>query len=221
MKIISYLNAVTTFPVAWEELRPINGAPFTFIVEALKTRYQFQNAGQSLAGAQIGLTTPHLQAGMFASEGDNIQFNQLDFRPTDVAIGSGTTEQTEKIAKDLFSFLRSLGFREPPENYRKRQFTYSSVIVADLGPSIEKIFSRWAKITSFIQKSLPSEQVRLVPFGVKFMEFQGDVALGERQFIFERRQPSPPGENWIFSNGPFDTKTHVKVLEMIETEFGA
>jgi len=157
--------------------------------------------------------TPALQSGMF----NGIPFNQLDFQSGAVVIGAATTEQTLKIAEDLFDFLNNaLGFRKLPEN---RPRTYASILIADLGPVLSNMFSRWEKITSLVQKMMPPEN-RLLPMGVKFLTYKGNDAQADRQFIFERRVPTPPNEDWIFSQAPLDTETHVKVLEMIQTEFG-
>jgi hypothetical protein len=163
--------------------------------------------------------TPNLQTGMLQTETGPIQFNRLDFQVNGIVIGSGTTEQTLELASDLFEFLHgALGFRKPPENRRR---LYASTVIVDLGSIFGNIFDRWKNISSFVE-SLSPEGVQLLPFGLRFMEFRGGQPLLDRTpFNFERRAIAPAGENWIFSQGPFDTDTHIKVLEKIEAEFGA
>jgi hypothetical protein len=217
MRVVSYLNATTVFEIVWEEIRPPKGAPFVLTLDALKARYQFQAAGQSTAAAQQGLMTPALQTGMLQGKNGAIQFNQLDFQPTGIVIGSGTTEQTLQLASDLFEFLHTLGFRKAPEN---RNRSYSSTVIVDLGSTLGNIFDRWKNIISFVD-SISPEGTRFLPFGTRFMAFRGKEAMPERQFIFERRITAPADENWMFSQAPFDTDSHVKILEKIEAEFKA
>jgi hypothetical protein len=218
MRIISHLNAVTKIASQWDELRPLQGAPFITVIEALRTKYKFQAVGQSPISQAAGLMTPLLQTGVFESDEGPIQINQLDFQPTGVFIGSGTTEQAKKIEEDLFAFLHTtLGFRTP---HPSRKRTYATTIIVDAGEILGSIFKKWEKIISFIN-SCAKDEAPILPFGVKFIGYQNGEVVGDRQFLFERRLPSPPGENWIFSQGVFDTETHIKILKKIESEFKA
>jgi hypothetical protein len=214
MRVISHLSATTNFQIAWEEIRPLAGRPFMFTLEAIKERYQFQNAEQSATGSAQGLVTPHLQVGAFHGDAQ-IPFNSLDFHSLGIFVGAATTEQTFRIADDLFVFLQSLGFREPPAD---RPRYYSTIIVVDVGAALANIFKRWEKISAFANSVLPSH-AQLQAIGVKFLPFIGENAMAEGQFVFEKRVPAPKGQNWMYSQAPLSTEDHLKLLEMIEQEF--
>src|SRR5229473_1817037 len=214
MKIVSYLNAITTSNVNWEEVRPLAGAPFPVTIQIVKERYQFQVAGQSLSGQQVGLMMPSFQAGQLRTEEGFIVVNQFEFQPNAIVISSATTEQTYKFADDLFAFLHTeLGFRTPP---RLRKMTHLTTIIADFGPTLENVFGKWKDIAS-----LPAmkDGAELLPLGIRFMGYRDNQPVIERQFVFERRLAAPPGENWSFSQAPLDTDSHVKLLNEIERIF--
>jgi hypothetical protein len=214
MKIISHLTAVTVVEASWEEIRPQHGAAFLHVVNALQQRYQFQSTGHSEVSQNVGLTTPLLAAGQFEFDGAVVPLNQLEFQPSRVVISCSTTEQTLRVAEDLFSFLHAdLGFRLPPHD-RPKVFVTS--IVSDFDGLLDTAFERW---TTILQLLKGPGDVPMVPFGVRFMGLKDGALVPDRQFVFERRAPHPPGTTWMFSQAPLDTQRHVALLQEIERAF--
>jgi hypothetical protein len=218
MRVVSYLQAIATFSAAWDEVRPLAGAPFAPVVTAMRAKYGFQNATQSLAAQQIGLTTPAFQIGQFELDKKIIGVNALEFQPSSIQISCSKTEYCLIFFDDMMEFLHSeFGFRKPPRD-RKIIF-HRSAIVCDLGFDVAQTFGKWLEVQSLLASKVAAGEPELTPLGVRFLGRQNDPTNPESQYVFEQRLTSPPGENWIFSQGPFDTDTHEQLLHEIEAVF--
>ena len=218
MKIISFLHAVSTLHAPWEEVRPIAGEPYAVTAKAIKDRYQFQVASQSLLGQQSGLALPSFATGQFTAGEQTIVINQIEFQPTGILVSSPKTENNLLIFDDLFSFLQStLKFRPPP---KARKMTNVTTLISQFDSGIDKMFGKWMDVQSVIN-SMAADEAPLAPLGIRMIGFRNEEPVLDRQFIFERRVPAPSGENWIFSQAPLDTEKHVKVLEKVESVFQA
>jgi hypothetical protein len=217
MQVVSYLNAITTIPASWEEIRPIAGMPYALVVNAIKGRYKFQNAGVSVAGQQVGLTTPSFQTGQFEIDGKPVVVNQIEFQPTGIVVSCATSDDNLKLIADVIAFLGSnLNFRAPAPG---RTTHHMTTIISNFDSTWENMFGKWTKIQALLASLSTSEEAPLLPLGVRFIGIKNEQAVLERQFVFERRVPSPPKTNWIFSQLPFENEVHLRVLNEIEKTF--
>jgi hypothetical protein len=210
MKVVSFLSAITSINSPWDEVRPIAGRAIGVVTQAMRERYKFQASGQSAASQQVGLTTPNFATGQFQLGDSVIPINQFEFQPTAVVISCATTEQTYKVADDVFDYLaKTFGFR-PPEKDRHRQFM--TTIVVDFGPSGIPLSEKWTKVQSLMNGAF-GKGAPLIPFGVRFASITAEnQPQGDRQFVFERRATMPANSNWIYSQANLDTDTHLKLL---------
>lgn len=214
MRIVSFINGTVVYGAAWEEIRPLAGISVYAVIDALKEKYRFNQAGLSEAGQQAGFTIPHMQLGCY--QGSDIGITSLEFQPQGIIVTCSTTDQAEKVLSDVLTFLKnSFGFRDPSH---PRQKVYNSVVVSEFEFNIARTLDKWGKICELINAAMPAELPKLAPAGVKFVTKEG--AGPSISFAVERRMGSPEGENWWFSNGPLDTNSHVKILEQIEMIWG-
>src|ERR1700674_5892653 len=107
MKIISFLHAVSNLHAPWEEVRPIAGEPYAVTAKAIKDRYQFQVASQSMIAQQSGMIMPSFTTGQFTAGDQTVVVNQIEFQPTGILVSCAKTEHNLLVLDDLFSFLQS------------------------------------------------------------------------------------------------------------------
>lgn len=218
MRIISYMEAILTFAAPWDGVRPIAGIPFSLIANAIRARYGFQNVGLSPISQQVGLSTPLFTTGQFKFDDRDVALiNQLDFQPAGFNISSSKTAFCEAFFEDLFDFLVSqFGFRKPGADAKR---THRTAIVCDFGFPIDRTFGKWLEVKKLFDQLTSPGEPKLAPLGMRFMGERNQQLVAETQFLFERRVISPPDENWIFSQGPFDTETHERLLSEIAEIF--
>lgn len=218
MEVISYMADMTTVMIPWEEIRPIAGAPYGFVTNAIQQRYGFQSVAISPAGHAAGLMTPLFHTGQFSIDDRPVPANHLEFQPTQIVVGSATTDYSIRLLEDVMTFLNSsLGFRKLPKD---RKASHVTTIISNFNSSLDTMFGKWAKIKDLLVSLSGSDDPPLLPLGLRFVGFDNERAVPERQFLFERRVPCPPEANWIFSQAPLDTEKHVKLLTTIDQLFG-
>ncbi len=212
MKIVSYLEGSVSWNAAWDELRPLVGAPHQLVMASLQAVFGFSEAGASPTAATQNLMTPYLRFGSTISE-PQISINGVDFQADRVVASSSRTDLAEQALLQIVEYLQAtFGFRQPPD---ERTYNYHSTIIFDPESDIEASFhAPWGPLLDKFKQAPEEDISSLSAFGMRF--FPANPAItAESVFTIEKRVPCPPGENWWFSTGPFTTDFHEQLLVAI------
>lgn len=213
MKIISYLEAMVSLITPINLWRPDEGFPSAGLFNGIVARYGFQIYGFGEATAM-----PAFQAGQFVYEGRQITINSLEFQQGGVTANGTKTDSLELFLKDLVECLESeFGFKKDAK-FKK---TFRSTLLTEHSFEVDDIFGKWADFALFINENLsaPGRNQVVKPSGLKYLFWEGDRLVGDRQVIIERRIGPEGGPGRVFSVVPASNQDHIKVLERYEEIF--
>ncbi len=223
MRVVSYLQGSASRILTQDEYRPEIAPPYADVEDAIAARYGFRARAQAAGAAQFGVMAPVFQMGKFVSDGTAYQVISLEVGPQMITASCPTTDIADKLLDDLFEFAtRSLGFKLPERQYA---VVYNSTLIAQCSMEFVDVFGKWQSIQNRLQLLVDVDHpgLTLVPFGIKYLGSINGVLVGDvsLQFTFEKRVVAPETENWQFTQAPLRTKSHVELLNFIESTFTA
>jgi hypothetical protein len=218
MNIVSYINANTLRFIAQDEFLPEGQSSMFAFANPIAQRYGFQAHGESQTAASVGILSPAFQAGVFNFENVPVPIMSLEFLPARITATCSTSEQSNAFMDDLIEFLVThYKFRKPSREIQKFEV---SALVIDFGPQFLEKISVIGKILTTLNKFSSDASSLHAPMDIQGIRFAGTNSkhgqIVNMHYALEVRAGRPLGTNWLFSQAPLPTKSHVALLADIE-----
>ncbi len=220
MKIVGYGRGSIIILFPPEEVQPTRGLPIHEVVCSVRDRYRFLHA-PDLAKPISKLDQEGYQftGGTFVCGNENFTINEFTVYNDGISISSCNTDTSELFFEDLMNWAREeLEFRpfvhEPMKIYR-------SHITVKFDQPLSQIIKGFDKFSNALSTalemhtdfSMPVDLIR-IGMGVDGSKFG---KLSSIPFLMERRIGVSFDEEWYFSEAPFPSTTHIKLLEELES----
>ena len=219
MKIVGHSlgSVVVFFPP--EEIQPTRGIPISKAVYSIGDRYGFLRVPDPAKPiSKLDQEGYQFTDGTFVCRNENFTINEFTVYNDGISISSCNTDTSESFFEDLMSWAREeLEFRpfvhEPMKIYR-------SNITVKFDQPLSQIIKEFDKFSNALSTalemhtefSMPVDLIR-IGMGVDQSKFGN---LSPTPFSLERRIGVSFDEEWYFSEAPFPSTTHIKLLEELE-----
>ena len=213
MKIISYLEATVMLVGSVNLWRPDDGLPHSEIITELSGRYSFSMAG---IGESTGM--PAFQGGQFLYSDKNVAIHSFEFQQTGLVATGTKTDILEKFLEDVMMFIcAKFDFKSDVSFKKAFRSTMLSQFDFEIGDALDRLDELTRTISAIASND--SRKYAVKPAGIKYMYWDGDRLVGDRQVIIEKRIGQEAGHGRIFSFVPASTEDHIRVLESFEKVF--
>ena len=220
MKIVGYGRGSIIILFPPEEIQPTRGLPISKTVYSIGDRYGFlQVPDLTKPISKLDQEGYQFTGGTFVCGNENFTINEFTVYNDGISISSCNTDTSELFFEDLMSWAREeLEFRpfvhEPMKIYR-------SNITVKYDQPLSQIIKGFDKFSNALSTALEmhtefSMPVDLIRIGMGVDESKFGK-LGSIPFSMERRIGVSFDEEWYFSEAPFPSKTHIKLLEELES----
>ena len=220
MKIVGHGlgSVVVLFPP--EEIRPTRGLPITTVIYSIGDRYAFlQVPDLAKPISELDQEGYKFTDGTFVCGNENFTINEFTVYNDGISITSWNTDTSELFFEDLMSWAREeLEFRpfvrEPMKIYRSHITVRFDQPLSQMIKGFDKLSNALSTALEIhTEFSMPVDLIR-IGMGVD----QSKVGnLSPVPFSLERRIGISFEEEWYFSEAPFPSKTHIKLLEELES----
>ena len=220
MKIVGHGlgSVVVLFPP--EEIRPTRGLPITTVIYSIGDRYAFlQVPDLAKPISELDQEGYKFTDGTFVCGNENFTINEFTVYNDGISISSYNTDTSELFFEDLMSWAREeLEFRpfvrEPMKIYRSHITVRFDQPLSQMIKGFDKFSNALSTALEMHNEiSMPVDLIR-IGMGVDGSKFG---KLSSIPFILERRTGISFDEEWYFSEAPFPSKTHIKLLEELES----
>ena len=220
MKIVGHGpgSVVILFPP--EEIRPTRGLPIAKAVYSIGDRYGFlQVPDLAKPISELDQEGYQFTGGTFVCRNENFTINEFTVYNDGISISSWNTDTSELFFEDLMSWAREeLEFRpfvrEPMKIYRSHITVRFDQPLSQMIKGFDKFSNALSTaLEMHTEFSMPVDLIR-IGMGVDQSKFGN---LSPPPFSLERRIGISFDEEWYFSEAPFPSKTHIKLLEELES----
>ena len=220
MKIVGHSlgSVVVLFPP--EEILPTRGLPISKAVYSIGDRYGFlQLPNLSKPISELDQEGYQFTGGTFVRGNENFTISEFTVYNDGISISSCNTDTSELFFVDLMSWAR--------EEFEFRPFVrepmkiYRSHITVRFDQPLSKMIKGFDKFSNALSTALEmhtefSMPVDLIRIGMGVDQSKVGK-LSPPPFSLERRIGISFDEEWYFSEAPFPSKTHIKLLEELES----
>ena len=220
MKIVGHGlgSVVVLFPP--EEIRPTRGLPITTVIYSIGDRYAFlQVPDLAKPISELDQEGYKFTDGTFVCGNENFTINEFTVYNDGISISSYNTDTSELFFEDLMNWVREeLEFRpfvrEPMKIYRSHITVRFDQPLSQVIKGFDKLsIALSTALEMHTELSMPVDLIR-IGMGVD----QSKVGkLSPIPFSLERRIGVSFDEEWYFSEAPFPSKTHIRLLEELES----
>jgi hypothetical protein len=192
--------------------------------------FGFRNTEITKAAGQTAIVFEH---GVFDIESHSRAIEKLEISERKIVFTvEGTSEDADEVLTELEAFLLDLSDAEGEQLLHPILKSYESEIVAQLGFSIEDLFS--PTYLDFVRTAVEQEassDIATATVRPAALQFRVDyllrdesipeqrISLSPKVFSVEPRKGSLLADRTYYSKAPFDTDTHLRLLKELETRF--
>ena len=220
MKIVGHALGIIVILFPPEEIRPTRGLPIAEAVISVRDRYGFLQAPNlDRPISELDQEGYQFTGGTFVCRNENFTINEFTIYNDGISITSWNTDTSELFFEDLMSWAREeLEFRPFVHGPMK---IYRSNITVKFDQPLSQIIKGFDKFSNALSTalemhtefSMPVDLIR-IGMGVDQSKFG---KLSQIPFSMERRIGVSFDEEWYFSEAPFPSKTHIRLLEELES----
>ena len=220
MKIVGHSlgRILILFPP--EEILPTRGLSISKAVYSIGDRYGFLQA-PNLAKpiSELDQEGYQFNGGTFVCRNENFTISEFTVYNDGISISSCNTDTSELFFEDLMSWAREEleirpFVREPIKIYRSHITVKFDQPLSQMIKGFDKFSNALSTALEMHNEfSMPVDLIR-IGMGVDGSKFG---KLSSIPFLLERKIGIPFDEEWYFSEAPFPSKTHIKLLEELES----
>lgn len=198
------------------------------VVNKITERYR-STLGQN--PAQPAIPSLHFNGGEFIHK-KITPINSITFEERRVLLSVlGTSEEADLLFEDLrktISEVLGSSIAFSPPIIKSDQTSCFATFKVDIHNFFSKPFLNFCEKNLQEFNHFPKTQISTQPFSLKVeISYQindpvlinSNISVSSKHLIIERRLQTPPEKNMYFVSSPFDSNTHLKLIDEIESQF--